>query len=72
MRLSAIAQVDSATDFLGAHLDRVVRVRAGGFDDVEMLLHKFLQVMRSCVRKSEKVYMDHMEGCGCAKKEQKQ
>ena len=47
MRLSAISQVDSATDFLGAHLDRVVRVRAGGVDDVEMLLHKFLQVMRS-------------------------
>jgi hypothetical protein len=47
MRLSAIAQVDSATDFLGAHFDRVVEVRAGGVDDVEMPLHKFLLVMRS-------------------------
>jgi hypothetical protein len=47
MRLSAIALVDSATQFLGAHLDRVVRERAGGVDDVEMLLHKYLQVMRS-------------------------
>jgi hypothetical protein len=47
MRLSAIAQVDSATDFLGAHIDRVVEVRAGGFDDVKMHLQKFLQVMPS-------------------------
>ena len=49
MRLSAISQVDSATDFFGDHLGRVVKVKvhAGGVDDVEMLLHKFLQVMRS-------------------------
>jgi hypothetical protein len=48
MRLSAIPQVDSATDFLGAHLGRVVRVRAGGVDDVEMLLEKLMQVMPPC------------------------
>ena len=47
MRLSAISQVDSATDFFGDHPGRVVKVHAGGVDDVEMLLHKFLQVMRS-------------------------
>ena len=48
MRLSAIAQVDSATDFLGAHFDRVVEVRAGGVDDVEIRLEKLMQVMPSC------------------------
>ena len=48
MRLSAISQVDSATDFFGDHPGRVVKVHAGGVDDVKaLLLHKFLQVMRS-------------------------
>ena len=47
MGLSAIPQVDSATDFFGDHPGRVVRAHAGGVDDVEMLLHKLLQVMRS-------------------------
>jgi hypothetical protein len=43
--LSAIPQVDSATDFLGADQGRVVRARAGGVDDVEILLEKLMQVM---------------------------
>jgi hypothetical protein len=48
MRLSAIPQVDSATDFLGDHLGRVVKVRSGGVDDVEILLEKLMQVIPSC------------------------
>jgi hypothetical protein len=47
MRLSAIAQVDSATDFLGAHIDRVVDARAGGFDAETMLRQKLVQVTPS-------------------------
>jgi hypothetical protein len=48
MRLSAIPQVDSATDFLGVRPGRVVKVREGGVDDVAMLLEKLMQVMPSC------------------------
>jgi hypothetical protein len=40
--------VDSATDFLGAHPGRVVKVRSGGVDDVEIRLEKRMQVMPSC------------------------
>jgi hypothetical protein len=37
-----------ASDFLGAHLDRVVKVRLGGVDDVEIRLENLMQVMPSC------------------------
>jgi hypothetical protein len=48
MRLSAIPQVDSATDFVGDHPSRIVKVRSGGVDDVEIRLEKLMQVMPSC------------------------
>jgi hypothetical protein len=48
MGLSAIPQVDSATDFLGDHPGRVVKVRSGGVGNVEIRLEKLMQVMSSC------------------------
>jgi hypothetical protein len=48
MRLSAIPQAAFASRDLKGPPVRVVEVRAGGgVDDVGMLLHKVLQVMRS-------------------------